>query len=149
MVNADRAITNDTAIIILFIFVCFSWLMYVYAQIFSLRKPVKYESPCSLSLSSKSIIMILKVTFESGYEVFTDLGKEFHFIGRNKNPEGFEQCVKEEFTKDVHGIADECYAFVFSYGQRGKRPRSIPLYKGHENVMLNENSSVFMDFTYK
>ena len=119
--------------------------MYGYAPIFSLRKPVKYESVCALSLSSKSLIMILKVTFESGYQTFTDLGKEFGVIGKYSNPEGFKKCAEEEFLNNIPALVDECYSFIFSPLAR----RSMPLYKEHENIILNENGSLFMNMTYK
>jgi hypothetical protein len=89
--------------------------------------------------------MVLQTKFKDGYEVNTDLGDEYHFIGKFITPDKFMECCKECFGDNIKDYLDQCYAFIVNR----KGANTIPLYSSHENCVLNDAGGLFKNLTYR
>jgi len=89
--------------------------------------------------------MVLRTVFDCNYQVNKDLGKEYHYIDSESCKEEFARCLKTHFGIYENSLATDCFGFI-AYGV-GKEV--IPLYKGHQNLILSNDGQVFNDLTNK
>ena len=89
--------------------------------------------------------MILQKKFSDGYEVNTYLGDEFHRVDKESCPEKFNECAKECFGENIKDYIDKVHTFIFHRRGGGK---SIPLYIGHDNYILNDWGDLFKNLSY-
>lgn len=88
--------------------------------------------------------MILQTRFDNGTKGFTSLGDDFSLVEKEVSPDEFNDIAKRQFGEGST-LNPHCYAFIF----RHNGASVWPLYKGFENVLLNESGGLFKNLTFK
>lgn len=77
--------------------------------------------------------MILQTTSDNG-ELFTFLGDEYHYVGKNSCPVRFKELAANKFVGDLPNVIDKLYAFIIY--ERGKG--CVPLYDKNYYYILTD-----------
>lgn len=88
--------------------------------------------------------MVLRTKFTDGYEVNTDLGPEYHWIDKETCKDKFDETAVLHFGKEDKHFTPDTYGFiVFDKGRE-----VMPLYKEHENLILNDSGGLFRNLCF-
>lgn len=83
--------------------------------------------------------MILRVLFNTGYQVNYDLGNEWHWVGREEAKEDFEKARLAYFGENEK-MGVDCFGIIH-YGKGMKE--AMPLYSDHSHWILSTDGQVF------